>query len=1083
MARSQKPAKFAKKPSHKAANALGYAKRQSRKTKESSSTSVTDVYEFQQEKVRRSKVKLQYERDELLGAGARGSESEDEDGGDVRRQNQPRLIGEGEENEQIDEDEDEDIDSDAAFDESDEERYAGFSFSHKKQTASKNKPSQNSSGATSARSVRFAEVDLNEDDDNEADGHSDEQSDGNSEGAASDDEEEEEEEEGEPGDFLDVLDVLDGRAHLDSEEDMGDIEREAGSKQKQDKMASQAMGRDGDVDMDDDDEAERFGSSSEGDEDEDDEEENEEQGPEGQISASEEEQEQDELALQNLGQFVTSLGAGQKRKASNGEEGEKEGGGDAARVRKRRLLKERTEAGEENEFAAHIGGRKLNIDDLLAPLTAQSSNLLSLKKSAKVLTSQSGSAKTLAAPLPQRTAERLDREAAYEQTKEEVDKWKATMQRIKEAEHLSFPLQAQPTGKTSNLELAAKFKPTTELESAVDKLLKSAKMRDEDIAQTESLKLNHLSVEEVAARRAELAKMRELMFRADAKAKRVAKIKSKTYRRLKKKEKARLAAKLGEGGDAEDEDDEEVQMKREVERARERATLRHKNTGKWAKSMKARGELDEDQRKEINEMLDRGERLRKKISGKGSDEESSDDDESDEDEDGEVAAQRIKASAFEELAGLDEDAGAQLEASEKKGKSIFEMKFMKDAMARDQRRVNEMMDDFVKEMGGSIPDEDREGSADVDEEERPYGTAVERVGGRVIYRPGAIPESSRPLASVASDTSSVTLKSTDLPVAQPESIPTSPIIERADAPPHAEEVKVNPWLARTENLSRPMQKRHEVAVSKDSGSAEKSKNKLRKRDRKREEEKEKANQDATVDIEMTNVMTLGAASSSTAIAASTSTNINAAPGPSKKPSKKQTQAAVSKSKVRSGGHAGEDSDSENSEVEEQERQLDRKGKQKANGVKAFEQRDLVALAFAGDNVVQDFAEQKRREMQEDAPKEVDTTLPGWGSWGGKGARKAPPKPFLVKKVAGVDPTTRADYKKAHVIISEKRDKKAAKYLVKDLPFPYTSKAQYERSLDTPIGTEWNTRVGFQRATLPKIVKKPGMIISPLEKLT
>lgn len=299
--------------------------------------------------------------------------------------------------------------------------------------------------------MRFAEVDLNEDDDNEADGHSDEQSDGNSEGAASDDDEEEEEEEGEPGDFLDVLDVLDGRAHLDSEEDMGDIEREAGSKQKQDKMASQAMGRDGDVDMDNDDEAERFGSSSEGDEDEDDEEENEEQGPEGQISASEEEQEQDELALQNLGQFVTSLDAGQKRKAPDGEEGEKEGGGDAARVRKRRLLKERTEAGEENEFAAHIGvfilptlswcmsinydhlgGRKLNIDDLLAPLTAQSSNLLSLKKSAKVLTSQSGSAKTLAAPLPQRTAERLDREAAYEQTKEEVDKWKATMQRIKE---------------------------------------------------------------------------------------------------------------------------------------------------------------------------------------------------------------------------------------------------------------------------------------------------------------------------------------------------------------------------------------------------------------------------------------------------------------------------------------------------------------------------------------------------------------------------------------------------------------------------------------------------------------------------
>lgn len=83
-----------------------------------------------------------------------------------------------------------------------------------------------------------------------------------------------------------------------------------------------------------------------------------------------------------------------------------------------------------------VGGGKLNLDDLLAPLEGQSSNLASLKKSAKVLASTSGKIKTLSAPLPQRTAERLDREAAYEQTKEEVDKWKATMQRIQEVRRL-----------------------------------------------------------------------------------------------------------------------------------------------------------------------------------------------------------------------------------------------------------------------------------------------------------------------------------------------------------------------------------------------------------------------------------------------------------------------------------------------------------------------------------------------------------------------------------------------------------------------------------------------------------------------
>lgn len=100
-----------------------------------------------------------------------------------------------------------------------------------------------------------------------------------------------------------------------------------------------------------------------------------------------------------------------------------------------------------------------------------------------------------------------------------------------------------------------------------------------------------------------------------------------------------------------------------------------------------------------------------------------------------------------------------------------------------------------------------------------------------------------------------------------------------------------------------------------------------------------------------------------------------------------------------------------------------------------------------------------------------TLKPRQGSWGGTGAKKAPPKRFLVKKVAGIDPRSREDYGKSHVIISEKVDKKAAKYMVKDLPYPYTSKAQYERSLQMPIGTEWNTRLGFQRGTLPRVVKK------------
>ena len=50
--------------------------------------------------------------------------------------------------------------------------------------------------------------------------------------------------------------------------------------------------------------------------------------------------------------------------------------------------------------------------------------------------------------------------------------------------------------------------------------------------------------------------MRELLFRAEIKARRVKKIKSKTYRRLKQKEKERLGELIDEKGPEDDSDGE-----------------------------------------------------------------------------------------------------------------------------------------------------------------------------------------------------------------------------------------------------------------------------------------------------------------------------------------------------------------------------------------------------------------------------------------------------------------------------------------------------------------------------------------------
>lgn len=112
----------------------------------------------------------------------------------------------------------------------------------------------------------------------------------------------------------------------------------------------------------------------------------------------------------------------------------------------------------------------------------------------------------------------------------------------------------------------------------------------------------------------------------------------------------------------------------------------------------------------------------------------------------------------------------------------------------------------------------------------------------------------------------------------------------------------------------------------------KSKNKLRKLARKREEEKEKAKDDAVVEISMSNVMTLNGITD---------------PPPATSPTESRKQGDPCEP-----AQAPADDSDVNSEVEEQERVLSLKGTGKTKGLKAFEQRDLVTLAFAGDNVVQ-----------------------------------------------------------------------------------------------------------------------------------
>ncbi|KDN40574.1 hypothetical protein RSAG8_08046, partial [Rhizoctonia solani AG-8 WAC10335] len=682
-----------------------------------------------------------------------------------------------------------------------------------------------------------------------------------------------------------------------------------------------------------------------------------------------------------LTEFISALDTSSKKRKLEDGSADKAG-------KKRAILLDRTEAGPEGEFGTKSGSQPLTLSDLLAPTS-------SLSQSTKALQSNTKSA--LSAPLPQRTQDPLSL--------------------IREAEHLAFPLQGPAAGKkgTSNADVIDRFQPSTMMESAISSLLRVANLHtDAATAEAENtLAAATISEEDLAARRAQLRLTRELMFRADVKAKRVAKIKSKAYRRMKKREREKqneAAVELGL------DDNEGVdRMQAEVERAKERATLRHRTTGKWARAMRNKGEMGEEEIGAVKILQDRAEILRRKIAGA---EESSDDD------DGHGEERDIQE--------LEEIAQAEL-PSQTKG--IMGMKFMRDAAARADREAGAMADEARLEMLGLQLDSGAES---------PTGDEV--VGGnlgRRIYRPGQAQPSatysdiSSTLKSSQSTESPMDTHNSLPPISSESPPPTNPLsISNSDPSPELRSA-LNPWLtAAPSSPGKIARKNNIVQVTK-----------MQKIQAKSEEERARAREDATVEIDMSQALVV----------------------PDQ--GKAESNAGLSQNtiKAKAVDTAFVPSDDEASDTDDK-------------APAAFKQRELVAMAFAGDNVVEDFAAEKRRVIEEDAPKEVDTTLTGWGSWGGRGTKKQALRPNFIKKVAGVDASKRADAGKKNVIISEKKDKKAAKYLVKDLPYPYTSKEQFARSMATPIGTEWNTRVAHQRAVLPRVVKKMGTVIDPLERM-
>eukprot|EP00049_Salpingoeca_infusionum_P006711 m.110401 g.110401 ORF g.110401 m.110401 type:complete len:992 (-) comp13402_c0_seq1:224-3199(-) len=742
----------------------------------------------------------------------------------------------------------------------------------------------------------------------------------------------------------------------------------------------------------------------------------------------------------------------------------------------------------------------------------------------------------------------ITREVVYKKTKGDLDKWMPVVTANRKKEHLSFvPTSGTKALKASNTILTATFRPKPGLEAQVQAALVESQVieqKDKALTKAEQLAMEELDPEEVKERMSELARYKALNSYFEAKHRRMKKIKSRSYRKIRRKAKQSASANAEDLLDVDPETAIEMLKKQERKRAEERLTLRHRNQGKWAKRMLTRGAVDVATRQALGEQMQQNRELLKKATMVESSDEDPDQDlkegasDIDEEEDLPSALSTLET----ELGGTFDEKMKQ--DSEHPG--LHNMKFMRKAFEKKQAEAQKALEALRAELAGdgtavakvggeasgkrlfspatwkSTEEDDGEDGEEVDESKlrKTRSTAVRVNKGIVIEAGPSTRTRTRSMAAasklvVADEDDEANLSEDDsdaehIPLGAAdaltkagsgsddeaedgaldsdasadkqsnegdgdsageasddgeERIATSEdrVVTRngSKGTPSSNLTKAkvdNPWLTASAGGSG-TGKRNVAGATPAmvlSSTSTQQEKRLAKLQRKRLTTGSGADASSVPDAVKEHVSGNGGVSvaPSTGTGVDESLLVDAQEAKPKKGKKGKNSTAA--------GYGGS-----------QQRMDLQKGSE--------EQLELIRDAFAGDNVVEeDFAAEKEALVDAQTIKDEDVTLPGWGTWGGNGLATTFPKKRIVKKAPEQAP--RRDGKLKNVIINEKTDKKLQKRLVANVPFPFKTMDQFERSVRAPVGREWATDKVHRQSIRPKIETEAGAIIAPM-KLT
>ncbi|CAB3234206.1 unnamed protein product [Arctia plantaginis] len=605
-----------------------------------------------------------------------------------------------------------------------------------------------------------------------------------------------------------------------------------------------------------------------------------------------------------------------------------------------------------SEFNLIKNKNRLNLSNV-AKILENTSHHVQISKKLKKTQDES---KVLTKPLEKPQAERIKRATGYEETTKRVGRWDPVVARSRTVDYVTFPLKhvstkLQPTG-----EFLSKFKSKSDLEKELEELDPPTIEENDE----EDEKMFPMSYEEMVEHRQHIAKIRAQQSYKAAKSKRQGKIKSKKYHRVLKKEK--LKQQLKEFEELQKKDPEEALKKLEAlekGRALERHTLRHKNTGKWAKNKLIRAKYDKEVRQQLAEQL----AVSRSLTQKTQNNQSSDDE--------------IETETIPDLNLAQDPTNPWMLQRSDKSNVNTEFNFGYKKFLQNKMKRNEDTD--------SEPSETEQSNVEKQVEKK-----LNKIRGNIerLERASRLENKKAKVNNTERDN----LEYLKFKPTKVKAVIDEELIETASK--NVDEINNGPGIT-------PVSK----VLNGDQLPAQQSTD---------------SNIDPTRFIDV-------------------------------KP--KYLNTALS-------------------QVENEYDQLDDDEKvvPKVNIEEVFEEDDVVAS----------FRQEKEDEKNKDKPEDIILSLPGWGSWGGKGVKpqKRRKNRFIINAAPKMP---RRDENKGDIIIKEYKDPKLVSHKVQDVPFPFESVKDYEASIRAPLGNTFIPEKAHKKLIRPSIITKAGTIIEPMDE--